>query len=31
MNLPKLGQGKSRKHFVDKLKAYIHRYYGYNY
>lgn len=31
MNIPKLGDGKSRKYYVTKLKAYVHRYYGYNY
>lgn len=31
MSLPKLGQGKPRKHFIDKLKSYVHRYYAYNY
>lgn len=31
MNMPKLGQGKPRKYFLDKLKAYTHRYYGYNF
>jgi hypothetical protein len=31
MNVGKLGEGKPRKHFVDKLRQLLHQYYGYNY
>jgi ribosomal RNA methyltransferase Nop2 len=31
MNVSRLGEGKSRKYFVDKLSFYTHRYYGYNF
>jgi hypothetical protein len=30
MNVKRLGDGKSRKYFIDKLTSYAHRYYGYN-
>ena len=29
-NIPRLGQGLPRKHYISQLKDLIHRYYGYN-
>lgn len=31
MNVAKLGGGLPRKHFIEKLKNLIHKYYGYNF
>lgn len=31
MNVNRLGQGKPRKYFIEKLKKYAHQYYGYNF
>lgn len=31
MSVERLGGGKPRKYFLEKLKKYVHRYYGYNF
>jgi ribosomal RNA methyltransferase Nop2 len=31
MNVARLGQGQTRKHYLDQLKQLVHQYYGYNF
>lgn len=31
MNMERLGEGKPRKHFTNRLRELFHQYYGYNF